>query len=158
MTPLIWFMASHVINVANPIGRKVRDHFTRPPRGVPLGRIKRQDILDAGVERVARTTGTKDGAPVLEDGRVLKVANVVWCTGFSPDFSWIDVPDFDDFGYPVHSRGVVESHPGLYFMGLPFQRTLSSFLVGGVGRDAGYIAAHIRRRTSLRSLRRRPCP
>lgn len=143
LVPIMWFMASRVLNVRTPIGRKVRDHFLDPPRGIPLGRVRRRDITAAGIERVARTAGVRNGRPVLEDGQILDVSNVIWCTGFVPDFSWIDLPIPDRNGLPVHTRGVVESLPGLYFMGLPFLSTLSSALVGGVGRDAEHIAGHL---------------
>jgi putative flavoprotein involved in K+ transport len=143
LTPFMWFMASRVINVNSPIGRKVRARFLYPPRGIPLGRVRRKDIPAAGIERVTRTTDVRDGYPALEDGRVLDVSNVIWCTGFVTDFSWIDLSIFDENGFPVHDRGVVESQPGLYFMGLLFLYTLSSALVGGVGRDAEHIARHI---------------
>jgi putative flavoprotein involved in K+ transport len=143
ITPLIWFAANRVLKVTNPIGRKVREHFLDPPRGIPLARVRRQEIVTAGIERVPRTVGVEDGSPRMEDGRVLDVRNVVWCTGFRADFRWIDLPITGDYGMPVHERGVVPSQPGLYFMGLLFQYTLASALVGGVGRDARYIAEHI---------------
>jgi putative flavoprotein involved in K+ transport len=143
LTPFIWFMASRVLSVRNPIGRKARDHFLDPPRGIPLGRVRRKDFPAAGIERVPRTAGVRDGSPMLEDGRVLDVSNVIWCTGFVPDFSWIDLPIPVANGYPIHDRGVVESQPGLYFMGLLFLHTLSSALLGGVGRDADHIAGRI---------------
>ena len=146
LTPIIWFMASRVVNVANPIGRRVRQHFLYPPRGIPRGRVTRDDLDDAGVGWVARTAGVKDGRPRLEDGTILDVANVIWCTGFVTDYGWIDIPVFDDHGYPIHERGVAESQPGLYFVGLLFQRTLTSALIGGMGRDAGYIARRIKDR------------
>jgi putative flavoprotein involved in K+ transport len=79
---------------------------------------------------------------VLEDGRVLDVANVIWCTGFRHDFVWIDVPVFDGDSAPVHERGVT-SEPGLYFVGLDFLYAFTSENVGGVYRDAKYIARHI---------------
>ena len=148
LVPIIWFVASRVVDVRTPIGRKVRAQFTDPPRGIPLGRVRRQDIRAAGIERVPRTVDVRDGQPVLEDGRVMDVANVIWCTGFVPDWSWIDLPIFDHNGWPTHTRGVVESQPGLYFMGLMFLSTLSSGLLGGVGRDAERIAGHL---TSTRS-------
>jgi putative flavoprotein involved in K+ transport len=143
ITPIIVFAATKVVNVANPIGRKFRKHFFYTPHGIPRAGGTKKRLLNAGVEWVGRTTGTSDGYPQLEDGRVMQVANVIWCTGFRTDYSWIDLPIFDEYGYPVHKRGVVSSHPGLYFMGLPFQRTLSSTLILGVGKDAGYIANHI---------------
>ncbi|MFW6201312.1 MAG: flavin-containing monooxygenase [Gemmatimonadota bacterium] len=141
--PVMWFMATRVLTVKTPLGRKVRDHFLDPPRGIPLGRVRRKDLAAAGVERVPRTTGVSDGCPVLEDGRVLDAANVVWCTGFSPDFTWIDLPLPSRHGLPAHDRGVAESCPGLYFVGLLFLYSLSSALIGGVGRDAEHIVDHI---------------
>ena len=80
---------------------------------------------------------------MLDDGRVLEVANVIWCTGYELDFDWIDLPVFAENGVPVHDRGVVRSAPGLYFVGLLFLYALASALVGGVGRDAEHIAKHI---------------
>ena len=149
LMPIMWFLASRVANVKTPIGRKVRDRFLDPPRGIPLGRVRRKDFTAAGIERVPRTAEVRDGYPVLEDGRILDVSNVIWCTGFVPDFSWIDLPILDRNGFPIHTRGVVESQPGLYFMGLLFLSTLSSALLGGVGRDAEHIANHLSTRSSL---------
>jgi putative flavoprotein involved in K+ transport len=60
-----------------------------------------------------------------------------------PDFPWIDLPIFAEDGDPVHDRGIVSSEPGLYFVGLFFLYAAASSLVGGVGRDAEYIARHI---------------
>jgi putative flavoprotein involved in K+ transport len=144
IAPIMVFVATRVIDVANPVGRKVRDHFLHPPRGIPRAGGTRKRIRQAGIEWVGRTVGTDDGRPRLENGRVLDIASVIWCTGFVPDYDWIDLPAFDEYGYPVHERGVVASQPGLYFVGLPFQRTLSSTLLVGVGRDAGFIADYIK--------------
>jgi len=143
ITPLMVFAATKLINVANPLGRLLRKRLFYPPRGIPRAGGTKKRLLNAGVEWVGRTIGTSDGYPQLEDGRVLKVANVIWCTGFRTDYNLIDRPIVDEYGYPVHKRGVVSSHPGLYFMGLPFQRSLSSALIFGMGKDAGYIANHI---------------
>jgi putative flavoprotein involved in K+ transport len=141
LTPLIWFMVTHVLTMKTPIGRKVQEKFR--DRGIPLARVKRKDIATAGIERVPRVAGVREGLPMLEDGRVLEVANVIWSTGYMLDFRWIDLPVFVDDGRPVHDRGIVGSEPGLYFVGLPFLYSLSSALIGGVGRDAEYIAKHI---------------
>jgi putative flavoprotein involved in K+ transport len=143
VTPILWFLATKVLTVKTPMGRKVRDHFLDPPRGIPLGRVRRKDFAATGVERVPRMTGVSNGCPVLEDGRVLEVSNVIWCTGFTSDYGWIDVSLPTRGGMPLHDRGIVESCPGLYFVGLPFLYSLSSALVGGVGRDAEYIVDHI---------------
>jgi putative flavoprotein involved in K+ transport len=92
---------------------------------------------------VPRTAGAGDGLPLLEDGRALEVANVVWCTGFRPDLGWIDLPVLDADGGPRHDRGVVADQPGLYFVGLFFLTSVASSLVGGVGHDAEDVAAEI---------------
>ncbi|HXH84479.1 MAG TPA: NAD(P)-binding domain-containing protein [Candidatus Tectomicrobia bacterium] len=144
---LFQWVATSVLTIDRSIGRAYRRRALS--RGTPLIRPRRQDLEAAGIRRVPRTAGVRDGRPVLEDGRVLDVANVVWCTGFRPDFGWIDVPVFGTDGYPVHYRGVVDAAPGLYFMGLPFLSSLASSSVGGVGRDAEYIVRHV-------AARRRP--
>jgi putative flavoprotein involved in K+ transport len=152
-TPVLWFMASHVLTVKTPIGRRVRQQFRS--RGIPLARARPKDIAAAGIERVPRTAGVRGGLPVLDDGRALEVANVIWCTGFAPDFSWIDLPVLAEDGTPVHDRGIVGSEPGLYFVGLFFVYALASSLVGGVGRDAEHIAKHIASESAPPRQRRR---
>jgi putative flavoprotein involved in K+ transport len=139
----MWLIATR-LTVRTAPGRKLRDYFVDPPRGIPLGRVRRKDIVAAGIERVGRTTGVRDGYPVLEDGRILKAANVIWCTGYRPDFRWLDLPlPTTKHELPIHDRGIVNSLPGLYFVGLLFQYSLSSALLGGVGRDAKHIVDHI---------------
>jgi putative flavoprotein involved in K+ transport len=135
----------HALTVRTPLGRRVRPKFLS--HGGPLIRVKPSDLARAGVERVPRTVGVREGRPLLEDGRVLDVTNVIWCTGFRLDDSWIDVPVFDAHE-PRHDRGVVPEAPGLYFVGLEFQYSASSPMVQGVGRDARRVAGAIGRRVS----------
>ena len=137
------FAGTHILNMDTPLGRKMRPHVRLG--GGPLLRYRRKDLLAVGIERVlARTVGVERGLPVLDDGRVLDVRNVVWCTGFRPDFSWIRFPfEIGDDGYPVQYRGTVASSPGLYFAGLPFLHSFASMLVAGTGRDAERVARHI---------------
>jgi len=137
------FVGTHVLTVDTPLGRKMRPHVRHG--GGPLLRYRRRDLRAAGVERVvARTVGVEDGLPVLDDGRALDVRNVVWCTGFRPDFSWIRCPfALGDDGYPVQYRGAAAESPGLYFAGLPFLHSFASMLVAGSGRDGERIARHI---------------
>ena len=142
LTPMMWFVATR-LTVKTALGRKLRDHFLDPPRGIPLGRVRRKDFAPAGIKRVPRVTGVKNGYPLLEDGTVLTVSNVIWCTGFRPHYHWIDLSLTTHNGLPIHDRGIVESCPGLYFIGLLFLYSLSSALVGGVGRDAEHIVDHI---------------
>jgi putative flavoprotein involved in K+ transport len=126
-----------VLNVNTPIGRKARPKVIR--HGGPLIRVKRKHLAATGVDFAGRMAGVRDGQPALEDGRVLDVENVIWCTGFRSGFErWIDLPVHGEHE-PRHHAGVVRDHPGLYFLGLEFLRSLSSVMVHGVGRDAEYI-------------------
>jgi putative flavoprotein involved in K+ transport len=136
-----------VLTVKTPMGRKARPQIMT--RGTPLIRVRSRDLAALGINRVARLAGIRDGRPVLEDGRVLDVANVIWCTGFHPGFSWIDagdLPVLGEDGEPIHDGGVVTGAPGLYFVGLHFLYAMSSSMIHGVSRDAkrivGALAAH----------------
>jgi putative flavoprotein involved in K+ transport len=139
--PIMVFLARNVLTMRTPLGRRMR-HEVRA-HGGPLIRVRRADLAAAGVERVQRVAGVRDGRPVLEDGRVLDVANVIWCTGFDKDAGWIRIPVTGDDGWPEQVRGAVPTAPGLYFVGLPFLQSFSSMLVAGVGRDARYVAEQI---------------
>jgi putative flavoprotein involved in K+ transport len=140
--PVLWFAWGHVATLRTPIGRKMRPKVRT--HGGPLLRYRERDLAAAGVERVTeRVVGVHDGLPVLDGGRVLDVANVIWCTGFRQDFTWIDLPVVGDDGWPLEQRGVVPSAEGLYFAGLAFQSSFRSMLIGGVGHDAAHVAGHI---------------
>ncbi|WP_458190865.1 flavin-containing monooxygenase [Haladaptatus sp. NG-WS-4] len=133
-----------ILTTGTPIGRRIRPKVLS--QGGPLVRTKPSDLAAAGVERVPRTTGVRDGHPVVGDDDVLDVENVIWCTGFRPDFSWIGLPIFDGKEQPkepVHVRGVVPDEPGLYFVGLFFMYAMTSGLFTGVGRDAEYVVDHL---------------
>jgi len=153
-----------VLTVDTPIGRKVRPKVLH--KGGPLIRQKERDLARAGVQRVPRTTGVEKGLPVLEDGRALEPANVVWCTGFHPEFEWIEGLPLRD-GEPAHRSGMVDGLPGLFFVGLHFLHAFSSTMIHGVGRDAERIvrAVEARRagpapsaRSAPSAFRERPKP
>ena len=149
ITPFVLRVVFHrVITVDTRIGRRARPKVLM--HGGPLIRQHPKDLLAAGVRRVERTTGVRDGQPVLADGTVLPVANVIWCTGFRSGMSWLDLPVLDPQGEPIHARGLVAAQPGLYFVGLHFLYALSSTMIHGVARDAERIARAIasRRTTS----------
>jgi len=142
LLPIVFRLVFHrILTVRTPIGRKVRPKVLGV--GGPLIRVKPEALAAAGVERVPRMAGVLRGQPLLTDGRQLEAANVIWCTGFHPGFSWIDLPVFEDDGHPRHEAGVVTSEPGLYFVGLHFLYALSSTMIHGVGRDAKRIAGVI---------------
>jgi putative flavoprotein involved in K+ transport len=146
LLPFIFRLVFHrLLTVDTPIGRKVRPKALS--QGGPLIRVKPKDLAAAGVQRVPRVVGVRNGLPALEGGRVLEVANVVWCTGFHPGFSWIDLPIFAGNGEPAHQRGIVAGEPGLYFVGLHFLYALSSTMIHGVERDAERVADAIATRT-----------
>jgi putative flavoprotein involved in K+ transport len=148
LMPFIGRVVFHrVLTTGTPIGRKARPKWIST--GEPLIRTKPKDLAASGVERVPRVTGVQSGLPQLEDGRSLDVANVVWCTGFHPGFSWIDLPVLGP-QEPLHRRGIVESEPGLSFIGLKFLYSVSSEQIQGVGRDADYIAGKIAARRRVR--------
>jgi putative flavoprotein involved in K+ transport len=78
----------------------------------------------------------------LDDGTSIEPAAVVWATGFTLDHSLVKAPVFDDVGRLVHRRGLT-SVPGLYVLGLPWQHTRGSALLGWVAGDAGFLARRI---------------
>jgi putative flavoprotein involved in K+ transport len=144
--PLMFRIIGHrILTVRTPVGRKMRPKLLS--HAAPLVRVKPSDIAAAGIQRIGRVVGTRDGLPLLEDQRVLPVENVIWCTGFRPDFSWIDLPVFggqdNEPKEPIHVRGIVANEPGLYFVGLAFLYAMSSGFLPGVGRDATHVVKHI---------------
>lgn len=140
MVPLVLKVLFHrVLTRWTPIGRALRPKVIG--RGGPLIRVMPRDLEEAGVKRVPKTCGVRGGLPLLEDGRVLKIENVVWCTGFDTGFeSWIDLPIHESDHEPRHEGGTVPGQPGLFFLGLHFLRAMSSAMIHGVGRDADHIA------------------
>ena len=138
---VIRFFGVHVVTLRTPIGRRAK--VKQASKGDMLVRVKPKQLLAAGIERVGKTVAVRDGRPVLEDGTVLDVSNVIWSTGYRHDLSWIDLPIFGEDGEPRHDRGVATGQPGLYFVGLVFQYSAASDVIPGVGRDARYVVDHL---------------
>lgn len=132
-----------ILTLSTPVGKKARPKIIS--QGGPLVRIKPKEFIKAGIKRVPKVSGARNGLPVIENEPIADVKNVVWCTGFYPSFSWIDLPVFNN-NEPIQNRGVVEKEPGLYFTGLHFQYSLSSGMIHGLKRDAEYVAKVILRR------------
>jgi putative flavoprotein involved in K+ transport len=141
---LFRFVFHRLLTVQTPIGRRARQRIFS--QGAPLIRLKPHDLDAAGVQRVPKVRAVVDGLPSLEDGRVLDVANVIWCTGFGNGLSWIDLPIFEPDGEPRHQSGIAVDQPGLYFVGLHFLHALSSTMIHGIARDAKRIAEAIGQR------------
>lgn len=148
LAPVVFRLLFHrILTTATPMGRKARQRHRS--HGDPLIRTKSRDLAAAGVHRVSRLAGVRDGRPVLEAGERVEVANVVWCSGFEPGFPWIRLPVFGEDGAPRHARGIVEGEPGLYFVGLRFLYAMSSTMVHGVGRDARHVVKRIGSRMNV---------
>jgi putative flavoprotein involved in K+ transport len=154
--PLLFRVVGHrVLTVDTSIGRKLRPRLIS--HAAPLVRVKPKDLAAAGIHRVPRVIGVRSGQPLLADQQILEVANVIWCTGFGPDFSWIDLPVFGENQHePTHHRGVVANQPGLYFVGLYFLYAMSSGFLPGVDRDAEHIVHTILARAGRTSGRPGP--
>ncbi len=136
-----WFYANKIASVRTPMGRRMKPLVLH--HGAPLIRVTMREALAAGVERATRVTAVDAGFPVCEGGQRMEPATIVWCTGFTRDYSWMRFPVAGNDGYPNHVGGVAEGEKGLYFVGLPFQTRLASGLIGGVGPDAAFVAETI---------------
>ncbi|HTJ48109.1 MAG TPA: NAD(P)-binding domain-containing protein [Cyclobacteriaceae bacterium] len=145
---LYWSFISNVLTVKTFIGRKARPGIIRGGTVVPA-------LVDTWktLQRLPRLEGVSNGQPRLKDGNTFPVSSIIWCTGFKPDFSWIDLNVTDRTGWPVTERGI-SRFPGLYFVGMPFQFGLTSGLVGGVGRDAEFVVGDIKKRLINQQLDR----
>ena len=130
-----------------------RDVGASPRPGRPL-ESQRDETLSAGAvhalpghrERTGPQTRTSSlHRLTFEDGNALEVGTLLWATGFRPDYGWLEVPVLDAHGAPVHQRGVTAA-PGFYFLGLKWLYRADSSLLGGVGRDAAFLASHIAER------------
>lgn len=137
-----------------------RSGFMRVPAGSRLGRrlqaretligTGKRGLQRAGVRYRPRLVDTTGHTVRFADGTSREVGVVVWATGYRSDYSWIDVPGVLSDGHVVHSRGVTEV-PGLYFLGLPWQHTRGSALLGFVADDAQHIAGHVARTAAGRA-------
>jgi putative flavoprotein involved in K+ transport len=118
------------------IGRRMRERETL------IGSSRRAIRRRHGVRLHPRTAGAEGSTVTFEDGTRLTAGTVIWATGFELDHSWIELPVFDENGHVIHHRGVTAS-PGLYFLGLSWQHTRGSALLGWVKDDAEHLAEHI---------------
>ena len=110
--------------------------------GTPLRELRRAGV----VIRPRLVSSAPDGVH-FADGRTSSPSTVIWATGFSRDYSWIDVPGVVDRGTVLHHRGTTEV-PGLSFIGLPWQHTRGSSLLGFVKHDAAWLIDRITGRSS----------
>jgi putative flavoprotein involved in K+ transport len=102
----------------------------------------RRRLQKKGVRFRLRLAGADGRTAQFADGSTLDPGVVIWATGYRPDYSWIHVPGVVQHGQVAHRRGVTEV-PGLYFLGLTWQHTRGSALLGFVNDDAVYLAGRI---------------
>jgi putative flavoprotein involved in K+ transport len=117
----------------SPVGRRIRS------RGELVIGTRHRDLTRSGVRFRPRLTDASQRNAHFADGTSSEVDVVLWATGFRPDYAWIDVPGVTDGHEVRHRRGVTEE-PGLYFVGLPWQHTRGSALLGFVEDDAEYVS------------------
>lgn len=139
--PVIRFAGLHVLTTSTPVGRKALPKIAAMAR--PLIRTKVADLTAAGVHLVPRVTGVEDGEIMLDDGRHLTVANVIWCTGFTEAYPWLDIPALPADWREQQHRGIVDALPGLYLLGKELIFAEASETLPGVGRDAKYLAKRL---------------
>jgi putative flavoprotein involved in K+ transport len=136
-----WLTKTRLLNktVESRLGRRLQHRETLIGSGPP--ELKKR----YGVELKPRVVDASEDTIRFADGSELKGDAVIWATGYRPDFSWIDLPVFDSDGRVRHRRGVTDV-PGFYFLGLTWQYTRGSALLGWVKDDAAFIAGQIAER------------
>jgi putative flavoprotein involved in K+ transport len=133
-----WLTKARILDktVESRLGRKLSTRDTL------IGSSPRELKKRYGVEVKPRVVDADGRTVRLEDGSELEVDAVIWATGYRADYSWIKLPIFDEDGRLRHRRGVTDV-PGLYFLGLTWQHTRGSALIGWVKDDAEFIAERI---------------
>lgn len=107
-----------------------------------IGTESKALIKSKRIKLLPRATGFKEDKMIFGN-QSFKPNNIIWATGYRPDYQWIHIPHiFDTYGNPIHNRGVT-SEPGLYFLGLSWQYRRGSALLLGVGDDAKYLVHQI---------------
>ena len=133
-----WLTKARILNktLESRLGRKLSTRDTL------IGSSPREMTKRYGVELRPRLVDADGRRVVFEDGGDLEVNAVIWATGYRPDYSWIKLPIFDETGRLRHRRGLTDVR-GLYFLGLSWQHTRGSALLGWVGDDAEFVAGEV---------------
>jgi putative flavoprotein involved in K+ transport len=135
---LFWWLTKLALltkTVDSRVGRRARDRDT-------LIGSSRRDLKRHGVAVRPRAVGADSRTVRFADDSEFEVDAVIWATGYRPEHSWIDLPINGNDGRPRHRRGVSDV-PGLYFLGLSWQHTRGSALLGFVADDAAFIARQL---------------
>jgi putative flavoprotein involved in K+ transport len=139
---LFWWLSGvgfMKVSTDSRLGRKLAK------RDVLIGSSPR-GLRRSGVTLRERLTNLVERCALFNDGSEQDIEVIIWATGYRSDFSWIEIPGIKNAdGTIVHRRGVTDAS-GLFFIGLPWQHTRGSALIGFVKDDAAFIAAHINSR------------
>ncbi len=149
----VWLEAAGVMSVGTDtaVGRRLRRAGQREPLvGATPRRVQRR----SGVRLTERIVDLRDGRPVTSGGERLRPRSIIWATGYAPDYSWIDLPVLGADG-SIRQRAGSSDLPGLYTLGMPWQRSRGSALLGWVGRDASELAETIEPGAATASTARR---
>jgi putative flavoprotein involved in K+ transport len=115
------------------LGKKINS-FKQPVIGTDVKEIlSRNNVISVG-----RTNDALNKEIIFEKQKTSTIKNVVWATGYRPNFKWIEGLELDADSYPKNYRGV-SNIQGLYFIGLPWMHTRGSATLGGVSKDASYL-------------------
>jgi putative flavoprotein involved in K+ transport len=133
-----WLTKTGLIHktVESRLGQRLKDRDTL------IGSSPRELKRRYGVELKPRARDASGHTVRFEDGSALEANAIIWATGYRPDYSWIDLPVLDSNGRLRHRRGVTDV-PGLSFLGLTWQWTRGSALIGWVKDDAAFLAERI---------------
>jgi putative flavoprotein involved in K+ transport len=128
---LVGFLSYHKYSW---IGKKINS-FPQPIIGTDVKEIlARKNVISSG-----RTKDALNNEIIFENNKISTIKNIVWATGYRPNFKWIEGLELDENSYPKNYRGV-SNIEGLYFIGLPWMYTRGSATLGGVSKDASYLA------------------
>ncbi len=131
-----WFKKTGILslNKYSWLGKKISQRM-QPIIGIDIKAL----LARPNITSVGRTKDACDATVICEHQSLASIKNIIWSTGFRPDFSWLEGVELDGEGYPVNYRGV-SSTKGLYFIGLPWMYTRGSATLGGVKDDAKYLS------------------
>ncbi len=135
-----WFTKTGFLSFSRDswLGKKI-SRSRQPVIGTDVkGILERENV-----EPVGKTKNASNEVVVTEKKKLNELRNIIWATGYRPNFEWIEGLELTKDGYPRHQRGI-SSIDGLYFIGLPWLHTRGSATLGGIRKDAAYLADYIK--------------
>lgn len=133
-----WFTKTGFLSFSRKswVGRKLSE--ARQP---VIGTNVKGILARENVKAVGRTKNAEGTLVVTEKQKLTDLKNIIWATGYRPNFNWIEGLELTKDGYPKHHRGI-SNIEGLYFIGLPWLHTRGSATLGGIKKDAAFLAKH----------------